>query len=181
MRLLNTHSHTSERPGYEARKNAKKSKCRKRSHDDKANHPSKTCRVPPVWRGGETKKALWQDRPPRKDRGVDSMGSDTTLQNVGEIRAKLQNGEAHMPNDATFVRWQSGDTEYPLAGLPTMLVLGDYSLGASDDVGEKQLYYSQSRDGIWRCGALARLILWLSRIRNAILIIRKQANYLFLG
>ena len=30
----------------------------------------------------------------------------------------------------------------------------------SEDVGEKQLYYSQSRDSIWRCGALARLIPW---------------------
>ena len=42
----------------------------------------------------------------------------------------------------------TGDTEYPLAGLPTMLVLGDYSRGASEDVGDKQLYCSQSRDGI---------------------------------
>ena len=32
MRLLKTHSHTSERPGYEARKNAKK---RKRPHDNR--------------------------------------------------------------------------------------------------------------------------------------------------
>ena len=50
------------------------------------------------------------------------------------------------------VRWQGGDTEYPLAGLPIMLVLGDYSRWASEDVGEKQRYYSQSRDGIWDMG-----------------------------
>ena len=50
------------------------------------------------------------------------------------------------------VGWQGGDTEYPLAGLPISVVLGDYSLWPSEDVGEKQLYYSQSRDGIWRCG-----------------------------
>ena len=35
-----------------------------------------------------------------KNRGVDSMGSDATLQNVGEIRARLQNGKVHEPNDA---------------------------------------------------------------------------------
>ena len=28
------------------------------------------------------------------------MGSDVTLQNVGEIRARLQNGKVHKPNDA---------------------------------------------------------------------------------
>ena len=37
---------------------------------------------------------------PRKNRDVDSMGSDATLQNVGEIRARLQNGKVHKPNDA---------------------------------------------------------------------------------
>ena len=56
------------------------------------------------------------------------------------------------------MRRQVGDTEYPLAGLPIMLALGGYSLFASEDVGEKQLYYSQSRDGFWGCGALPRLI-----------------------
>ena len=50
------------------------------------------------------------------------------------------------------VRRLGGDTEYPLAGLLISLVLGDYSLWTSADVGQKQLYYSQSRDGIWRCG-----------------------------
>ena len=39
--------------------------------------------------------------------------------------------------------------EYPLAGLPIMLVLGDYSLWASEDVREKQLYYSQNLK-MWR-------------------------------
>ena len=28
------------------------------------------------------------------------MGRDATLQNVGEIRAGLQNGKVHEPNDA---------------------------------------------------------------------------------
>ena len=47
-----------------------------------------------------------------------------------------------------FVRWQGGNTEYLVAGLLIILVLGDYSLWTSEDAGEKQLYYSQSRDGI---------------------------------
>ena len=37
---------------------------------------------------------------PRKNRGVDSMGIDATLQNVGEMRARLQNNKTHKPNDA---------------------------------------------------------------------------------
>ena len=37
---------------------------------------------------------------------------------------------------------------YPLAGLPISLVHGGYSLKISGDIVEKQLYYSQSRDGI---------------------------------
>ena len=61
MRLLKTHSHTSERPGYEARKNAKK--VIEGNVDTVRRQTSvKTCRVPRVWRGGETKKALWQDQ-----------------------------------------------------------------------------------------------------------------------
>ena len=47
-----------------------------------------------------------------------------------------------------YVRRQGGDTEYPLAGLPILLVHGGYSLLISEDGVEKQLYYSQSRDGI---------------------------------
>ena len=59
------------------------------------------------------------------------------------------------------VRWQGGDTEYPLAGLPISLVLGGYSLLISEDVVEKQLYYSQS--GVVMASddaVLARLFLW---------------------
>ena len=56
MRLLKTHAHTSERPGYEARKNVKKSNWRRRSHYNKAKHPSKTWHVTPVWRGGQDEK-----------------------------------------------------------------------------------------------------------------------------
>ena len=77
-------------------------------------------------------------------------------------------------------RWQGGDTEYPLAGLLIMIALGDYSRWVSEDVGEKRLYYSQGRDGIWRCGALARLISWLSRTQDVILTTHKRTNDLFL-
>ena len=55
---------------------------------------------------------------------------------------------------------QGGDTEYPLAGLPFLLVHGGYSLLISEDVVEKQLYYSQS--GVVMASddaALARLFL----------------------
>ena len=51
------------------------------------------------------------------------MGSDATLQNVGEVRARPQNGKVHKPNDAMCKVTVRGDTEYPLAGLPISLVL----------------------------------------------------------
>ena len=71
------------------------------------------------------------------------------------IRLKLVDG----------VRWQGGDTEYPLAGLRIKLVLGaTHFRWASGGRREKKFYYFQSRDGIWRCGALSRLMSRLSRI-----------------
>ena len=36
--------------------------------------------------------------PSEENRGVDSMGSDATLKDVGLIRARLQNGKVHKPN-----------------------------------------------------------------------------------
>ena len=65
MRLLKTHSHTSERPGYEARKNAKKviegNADTIRRQTIRQNLPRTASVV-----GGETKKSLWQDQPPSK-------------------------------------------------------------------------------------------------------------------
>ena len=55
MRLLKTHFHTSERPGYEARRNAKKSNKETQTLQE-GEPPVKTCRVPPVWRGGRGEK-----------------------------------------------------------------------------------------------------------------------------
>ena len=75
------------------------------------------------------------------------MGSDATLQNVGEIRARLQNGKVHMPNDAICEVTGRRHRVFLCrsAYFPShwrLLTL------TSEDVGEKQLYYSQSRDGI---------------------------------
>ena len=51
------------------------------------------------------------------------------------------------------MRWLGGDTEYILAGLPITLVLTFVSW--TSEVGEKQLYYSQSRDGIKQEGKIS--------------------------
>ena len=55
MRLLNTHSHTSNglamEPGTREEKQLKKTQTLQQGK----RHPSKTCRVPPVWRGGAEK------------------------------------------------------------------------------------------------------------------------------
>ena len=55
MRLLKTHSHTSNglamEPGTREEKQLNKTQT---LHQGKS-HPSKTCRVPPVWRGGAEK------------------------------------------------------------------------------------------------------------------------------
>ena len=55
MRLLKTHSHTSNRlamePGTREEKQLKETQTLQRGK----RHPSKTCRVPPVWRGGAEK------------------------------------------------------------------------------------------------------------------------------
>ena len=57
MRLLKTHSHTSNglamEPGTREEKQLKETQTPQQGK----SHPSKTCRVPPVWRGG-AKKAL---------------------------------------------------------------------------------------------------------------------------
>ena len=72
MRLLKTHSHTPERPGCEARKNAKKviegSADTVRRQNIRQNLP----RTASAAGGGETKKALWQDQPPSKPSRVSS-------------------------------------------------------------------------------------------------------------
>ena len=56
MGILKTHSHTSERLGYEAGKNAKKSSRRKRRNNKKANHRQTFPRTASVARGGRDEK-----------------------------------------------------------------------------------------------------------------------------
>ena len=58
MRLLKTHSHASNglalEPGTREEKQLKETQTLQKGN----SHPSKTCRVPPVWRGGGAEKAL---------------------------------------------------------------------------------------------------------------------------
>ena len=72
------------------------------------------------WRGKRTHSL---EMPSEKNRGVNSMGSDATLQNVGEIRARLQNGKVHTPNDA-MCKVTGRRHRVSLSGLPIKLVLG---------------------------------------------------------
>ena len=46
------------------------------------------------------KKTLSVEVLSEENRSVDWMGNDATLENVGDIRARLQNGKVHNPNDA---------------------------------------------------------------------------------
>ena len=64
MRPLKTHSHTSERPGYEARKNAKKVIEGNAGTIIRQTTRQKPAAYRQCGGGGETKKALWQDQPP---------------------------------------------------------------------------------------------------------------------
>ena len=59
MRLLKTHSHTSNRLAMEPGKREKKQLKETQTLQQGKIHPSKTCRVSPVWRGG-AEKALRQ-------------------------------------------------------------------------------------------------------------------------
>ena len=73
MRLLKTHSYTSERPGY-----MKPGKTRRKFIEGNAVTVIRqtTRQKPPAYRqrggGGETKKVLWQDKPPSKTSRVPS-------------------------------------------------------------------------------------------------------------
>ena len=100
MRLLKTHSHTSERPGYEARKNAKKviegNADTLRRQTIRQNLP----RIASVAGGGETKKALWQDQPPPKPSRVLSAwrwGRDEERRAEGEHRREHKGNQSQNP------------------------------------------------------------------------------------
>ena len=53
------------------------------------------------WRGKRTHSV---EMPSEENNGVDSMGSDATLQNVGEIQARLQFGKVHRLKTTPFIR-----------------------------------------------------------------------------
>ena len=72
MRLLKTHSHTSEWPGYEASKNAKKVIEGIADTIRRQTIQQKLPRTASVAGGGRTKKVLWQDQPPSKPSRVSS-------------------------------------------------------------------------------------------------------------
>ena len=58
MRLLKTHSDTSNRLAMEPGTREEKQLKQTQTLQQGKSHPSKTCRVPPVWRGGGAEKAL---------------------------------------------------------------------------------------------------------------------------
>ena len=118
MWLLKTHSHTSERRGYEARKNAKTNNRRKRRHYNKANHPSKPAAYRQCGGGDEAKKALWQDKPLSKtlSRTVSVAGGGETKkselkENTGantrgtKIKTLPQKPSRRLPS------WPGGETK----------------------------------------------------------------------
>ena len=58
MRLLKTHSHTSNGLAMEPETREKKQLMEAQTLQQGESHPSKTCRVQPVWRGRGAEKAL---------------------------------------------------------------------------------------------------------------------------
>ena len=77
------------------------------------------------------------------------------------------------------VRWQGGDTEYALAGLPISLVHGGYSLWPRRRSRETALLFSESWWHLTMWDSRPSLFMIIPNT-NAILIIRKRTNYLFL-
>ena len=131
MRLLKTHSHTSERPGYEARKNAKKviegNVDTVRRQTIRQNLP----RTASVAGGGETKKALWQDQPPSKPSRVSSAwrgGRDEERLIEGEHRREDKESQSQNPPAGYHrvggarqkakpnTKWKGGTTHSPARG-----------------------------------------------------------------
>ena len=64
MRLLKTHSHTFNRLAMEPRTRKEKQLKETQTLQQGKSHPSKTCRVPPVWRGGGRKGSRTCRMPP---------------------------------------------------------------------------------------------------------------------
>ena len=131
MRLLKTHSHTSERPGYEARKNAKKRNRRKRRHYKKANHPSKPAAYRQCGGGGETTRRYGktnhrQNPPAYRRRGggvrdeegrieVEHRREDKGNQTKPLPQATIVSGGARQ-KAKTNTKWKGGPTHSPARG-----------------------------------------------------------------
>ena len=105
MRLLKTHSRTSERLGYEARKNAKKSNWRKRRHYTKANHRQKSPAYHQRGGGGETKKGELKENTGAK-KGNQSQNPPAGYHRGGGARQKSK----------TNTKWKGGTTHSPATG-----------------------------------------------------------------
>ena len=131
MRLLKTHFHTSERPGYEARRNAKKSNKETQTLQE-GEPPVKTCRVPPVWRGGRGEKGATARQTtaktlPRtvsvagggemKKREVkENTGANTRETKVMTLpQATIVAGGARQETK-TNMKWKGGTTHSPARG-----------------------------------------------------------------
>ena len=84
-------------------------------------------------RGNRTQSG---EMPPERKQGRFSMGSDATLQDVGEIRARLQNGKVHKPNDAIGEVTGKRRRVSPCRSASLVLL----TFVRASDVVEKQLY-----------------------------------------
>ena len=108
MRLLKTHSHTSERPGYEARKNAKKvieGNVDTIRQTIRQNLP-RTASVA----GGRDDKALWQNQPPSKPARVSSAqrgGLDEERRIWSRTQARRQ-GKPKAKPSRRLPSWRGG-------------------------------------------------------------------------
>ena len=91
MRLLITHSHTSERPGYETRKNAKKSNWRKRRHYNKANYRQNLPRTASVAWGGRDEERRIEGECRCYDKGNQRQNPPTGHHRDGGARWKGEN------------------------------------------------------------------------------------------
>ena len=81
MRLLKTHSHTSNGLAMEPETRKEKQLKEVQTLQQGKSHPSTTCRVPPVWGGGQkrlygkpiTEKVLWRGEPSLIWRGTQAL------------------------------------------------------------------------------------------------------------
>ena len=130
MRLLKTHSHTSERPGYEARKNAKKV-IEGNADTIRRQTIRQNCRVPPVLRGAGRKrrygKTDHRQNPPayrrrdgggetKKDEMKENTGAKTRETKVKTLPQATIVAEGGDKKAKTNTKWKGGTTPSPARG-----------------------------------------------------------------